>query len=87
MWNQKNSKVTENYLKKLKSKLEHQNDLTAVELRSQLLLEMGIDITERRVQQILKDLRYTKKRKTLFMRMLIFQSINKEPRISFILMI
>jgi hypothetical protein len=40
-----------------------QNGLTATELRSQLLLETGIDI--RRVQQILKDLGYTKKRKTL----------------------
>jgi transposase len=45
MWNQGNSKVTEDYLNKLKSKLEHQNDLTAAELRSQLLLETGIDVT------------------------------------------
>jgi transposase len=64
-WNQRNSKVTEDYLKKLKSKLKHQNDLTAFELRSQLFSETGIDITERRVKQILKDLGYTKKRKTL----------------------
>jgi transposase len=63
MWNQGNSKVTEDYFNKLKSKLEHQNDLTAAELRSQLLLDTGIDITERRVQQILKDLGYTKKKK------------------------
>jgi hypothetical protein len=39
MWNQGNSKVTEDYLNKLKSKLEYQNDLTVAELRSQLLLE------------------------------------------------
>jgi transposase len=39
--------------------------LTAFELRSQLFSETGIDITERRVKQILKDLGYTKKRKTL----------------------
>jgi hypothetical protein len=39
--------------------------LTAVELRSQLLLETGIDIAERILQQILKDLGYTKKRKIL----------------------
>jgi transposase len=65
MWNQRNSKVTEEYLKKLKSKVENQNDLTVVELRSQLLSETGIDITERRIQQILKDLKFIKKRKTL----------------------
>jgi transposase len=65
MWNQENSKVTEDYLNKLKSKLKHQNDLTTAELRSQLLLDIGIDITKRRVQQILKNLGYIKKRKTL----------------------
>jgi transposase len=47
MFNHRNSKITEEYLKKLKSKLEHQNDLTVVELRSQLLSETGIDIPER----------------------------------------
>jgi hypothetical protein len=68
--------------------LKHQNDLTVVELRSQLLSETGIDITERRVQQILKDLGIgPKKEKHSFMRMLIFQSINKEPKILSILMI
>jgi hypothetical protein len=38
MWNQGNSKVTEDCLKKLKSKLEHQNDLTAFK-GNQLMME------------------------------------------------
>jgi transposase len=65
MWNQRNSKLTEDYLKKLKLKLENQNDLTAAELRIQLLSETGINITERIIQQILKDVGFTKKKKTL----------------------
>jgi transposase len=65
MWNQRNSKVTEDYLKKLKLKLKNQNDLTAAELRIQLLSETGINITERIIQQILKDVGFTKKKKTL----------------------
>jgi hypothetical protein len=87
MWNQRNSKVTEDYLKKLKLKLENQNDLTAAELKIQLLSETGINITERRIQQILKDVGFTKKKKHFFMRMHFFQSIYKEQQILFILMI
>jgi transposase len=64
MWNQRNSKVTEEYLEKLKTKLEDQNDLSASELSRQLLSETGIEITERRVQQIEKELNLKHKAKT-----------------------
>lgn len=83
VWNRNNSKITEDYVKRLKSKLDHQNDLTAIELRKQLELETGIDITEGRIYQILKKNKITNKKKHSIMKMLTSQSTKKEPKISF----
>lgn len=73
MWNNGNSKYTEEYCERLKMLVKEKNDLSINEYIQEMEEKTKIKLSERSMYRLMKNLNITTKKKQLFMRIHFFQ--------------